>query len=284
MIIKWEEFLPQLYFAGGVVILFFMIALLAKVLINLLTPYSIDHELTTSDNPALSASFAGYLAGVAIIFAGTLQGPSRGWMNDLIAVGGYSLLGVVLLNLSRWINDKCILYRFSNTKEIIQDRNVGTGVVQAGSFIASGFIIAGAVHGEGGNPLTTILFFLLGQLVLILFTALYNKITPFDIHQEIEKNNTAAGLAFGGTLIALGIILMKGTSGNFVNWTDSLAWFAIDTVLAFLILPIARLFFDKIIIRGADLNHEITTDQNIGAGLLEMTTAISFATILFFMI
>ena len=37
---------------------------------------------------------------------------------------------------------------------------------------------------------------------------------------------------------------------------------------------------DKLVITGEDLNKEIVQDRNIAAGLLEMTVAISFATVI----
>lgn len=266
----------------ALILLYMLILLLAKVAVDFFTPYNVDEELTKKDNVALATSIAGYLSATTIIFIGCLLGPSQGIMTDLMTVGGYSILGILLLNLSRVINDKFILHRFSNVKEIIEDRNVGTGAVLFGSYIASGLIVAGAIHGEGGGILSLIVFFLLGQIALILFSKVYNWITPFDIHDEIERDNVAAGVAFGGTLIAVGIILMKGASGNFISWTHNLSIFGMDLLLVFILLPLVRYFFDKVIMPKASLDHEIQYDRNLGAGLLEMIGAISFSIVLLF--
>ena len=123
---------------------------------------------------------------------------------------------------------------------------------------------------------------MLGQAALIVFTWIYNWITPFDIHEEIEKDNVAAGVGFGGTFVAVGIVLMKGASGNFISWKYNLSIFGMETILIFILLPLVRFFFDKVIIHGAALDHEIQFDQNLGAGMLEMMVAVSFAAILFF--
>jgi uncharacterized membrane protein YjfL (UPF0719 family) len=282
--IDWTELTTHLYSGGALMMLFVVIFIFSKFINDLLTPYDIDNELTEKDNVALAVSLCGYFAAVIIIFISALIGPSKGLLQDVINTGGYSLLGILLLNLSRIINDKLILRKFSNQKEIIQDRNVGTGAVQFGSYVASGLIVGGAIHGEGGGVLTAIVFFALGQVALILFTGIYNRITPFDIHDEIEKDNVAAGVSFGGTLVALGIILMKGNSGTFISWSENLGYFATDTIIAFIALPLIRIFFDKILIHNADLNTEIKTDKNLGAGLLEMTVAVGFAAILYFLL
>jgi len=272
----------EILHGASLILLFMFIVLLSKMVNDFLTPYKVDDELTHKDNVALSTSIGGYFCATTIIYIGALLGPSQGILVDLLFVGGYAIFGIILLNISRFINDKLILYKFSNVKEIIEDRNVGTGAVQFGSYIASGMIIAGAIHGEGGGAHTALAFFALGQMALIAFTWIYNRITPFDIHEEIEKDNVAAGIAFGGTLVAVGIILMKGASGSFISWKYNLSLFGMDVVLVFILLPVVRIFFDKVIIPGAALNHEIQSDQNLGAGLLEMIMAISFSIILFF--
>jgi len=267
---------------GSLIALYLFVLLLSKMANDLLTPYKIDDELTEKDNVALAVSMAGYLGATTVIYIGALLGPSQGIMMDLISVGGYSLVGIGLLNLSRVMNDRLILHKFSNVKEIIEDRNAGTGAVQFGSYMASGLVVAGAIHGEGGGLHTVLVFFLLGQAALIAFTKIYNWITPFDIHDEIERDNVAAGVAFGGTLLAVGIILMKGASGNFISWGHNLSIFAMNVVLIFIFLPMMRYFFDKVILPRASLDDEIQHDRNLGAGILEMMSAISFSVILLF--
>lgn len=266
----------------SLILLFMLTLLLSKTANDFCTPYKVDEELHEKDNVALAASMAGYLSATTIIFIGALLGPSQGILEDLLTVGGYALLGILLLNLSHEINDRLILRRFCNVKEIIEDRNIGAGAVQFGSYMASGLVVAGAIHGEGGGLGTILVFYALGQAALILFTAFYNWITPFDIHHEIEQDNAAVGVAFGGTLTAVGIILMKGASGSFVSWGHNLSVFAMDAVLVFILLPTVRFFFDKVIMPKTSLDHEIQHDRNLGAGFLEVIGAISFSIILLF--
>jgi uncharacterized membrane protein YjfL (UPF0719 family) len=273
---------------GGLLALYFILIIVAKYLNNFLSPYCIDTELTQKDNSALSVSLCGYFIAITSIFVGSMLGPAYDELtldvikNDLMQTALYVFIGILLLNVARLVNDKIILYQFSNVKEIIEDRNVGTGAVQFGSYVASGLIIAGSIHGEGGGILTTVAFFVCGQLALIMFTFIYNLITPFNIHDEIEKDNVAAGIAFGGTLIAQGIILMKAVSGDFYSWQYNLSKFGISTIMICIFLPTIRFLFDKLMIRNSSLNHEISHDKNNGAAFLEASIAISVATILCF--
>ncbi|MCG8487682.1 MAG: DUF350 domain-containing protein [Chromatiales bacterium] len=268
----------------SLLLLYLAVFWISKWAANKFTPYDINTEISEKHNKAISISLSGYLIAVSIIFASALVGPSQGIVQDLLLVGGYSVVGIILLNISRVINDKLILYKFQNRSELVDDQNEGTGAVVAGSFIASGLVVAGAVHGEGGGIDTAIAFFAIGQLVLILFSKVYNLITPYDIHDEIEKDNVAAGVAFGGTLIALGIILMNGASGNFISWGENLSRFALVSCGAFILLPVFRYIMDKVLIPYYDLNHEIHNDRNIGAGILEFVMVVCFASIVFFAI
>ena len=270
----------QLLSAGSLILACLLVLAFAKIVNDLITPYVVDIELARRDNTALAVSFSGYLMAVLIVFVGALMGPSQGIGLDLLNVGGYSVGGIVLLNLSRLINDKCILYKFSNFKEIIEDRNVGTGAVQFGSYVASGLIVAGAIHGEGGGPLSVLVFFAVGQVVLVIFTQIYNLVTPFDIHEDVENDNAAAGVAFGGALVAIGIVLMHASAGSFVDWGTNLATFTLESLVVLVLLPMVRFCFDKFIFARFDLNHEIKEDRNLGAGFLEATAMVSFAMVL----
>ncbi len=265
-----------------IIILYAIVFLIAKWFNDLLTPYNVNRELTHKDNAALAISLTGYLAGTTIIFVSVVSGPHVGLWEDLLAVGSYSLGGVLCLNLARIINDRLILSKFSNIEQIIKFRNNSAGLVQGGTYVASGLVIGGAVHGEGGGPELALIFFLLGQAVLVIFSLLYVKFISYSVHEEIEKNNLAAAFGFTGGIIAIGIIVMKAVSGNFIGWVDSLKLLAFDLSLVLILLIVVRFFFDKLIIPKADLNHEIAKDQNIGAGLLEFFASVSFALVLFY--
>ena len=265
-----------------IIFLYAIVFFIAKFINDLLTPYNVNRELTHNDNVALAVSLTGYFAGVTIIFVSVVSGPHVGLWEDLAAVSGYSLGGLLCLNAARIINDRLILSKFSNIEQIIKFRNNSAGLVQGGSYVASGLVIGGAVHGEGGGPALALIFFVIGQLVMVVFSLIYVKMISYSVHKEIEENNLAAAFGFAGGLIAIGIIIMKAVSGAFIGWGDSLKLLAFDVSLIFVLLIVVRFFFDKLIIPHSDLNHEIANDKNVGAGLLEMFASIGFALVLYF--
>ncbi|MEO0897349.1 MAG: DUF350 domain-containing protein [Bacteroidota bacterium] len=281
------EFLTQyegLLYDLGALVLYLLIFFVAKWLKSVFSSYKLDEQLTEYDNNAVSVSVAGYFMGVTAIFIGSNGGSGSDPLNDFLNVVGYSLAGILLLNLSKIINDKLILYKFSVDKEIIKDQNPGTGVVEGAMYLASGLVIGGSISGEGGGPLTALAFYAIGQICLVLFGLLYVRTSPYDVHAEIEKDNIAAGLGFSGGLISIGIIIMKAVSGDFTGWIEDLTALGMDILIIFIYLVVVRFIFDKLVLRNSNLATEISEDQNIGAGLLEMIVAVCFSLTLFFVL
>ena len=235
------------------------------------TSYSVREELVEKDNVALGVAMAGYYFGLILAIGGTLSGPSQGLENDLIDIGIYGLLAIILLNLSRLVNDGLILHGFKIRDELIDDQNAGTGVVIAASYIATGLVIFGAVSGEIGGIVTTVIFWALGQAALILAGLVYEWVTPYSIHDEIEKDNVAAGVAFAGALVGIGIIVFHASAGDFISWTINLQDFAIEVVAGLILLPIVRFIADVILLPGQKLTDEIANQEhpNLAAGFIE---------------
>lgn len=238
------------------------------------TSYSVREELVEKDNVALGVAMAGYYFGLFMAIGGTLSGPSQGLENDLIDIGIYGLLAIILLNLSRLVNDGVILHGFKIRDELIDDQNAGTGAVIAASYIATGLVIFGAVSGEIGGIVTTVIFWALGQVALVLAGLVYELITPYSIHDEIEKDNVAAGVAFAGALVGIGIIVFHASAGDFISWTINLQDFAIEVVAGLILLPIVRFISDVILLPGQKLTNEIANQEhpNLGAGFIEATS------------
>ena len=227
-------------------------------------------ELIEKDNLAVALAVAGYYLGLVIVLGGVVSGPaSFSVVDDVIGLVIFGLLGIVLLNLSAWINDKVVFSRFDNEKEIVEDRNAGMGAVEGGNYVAVGLITAGAMSGEGG-VLPGLVFWVSGLVALIVAGLLYDKITSYDLHDQIEKDNVAVGVAFAGVLVGFGNIIRLAGEGDFVSWNESLTEFGYYTVVGLILLPFIRIFADKVLLPGASLSDELVKDRpNLGAGFIE---------------
>jgi len=273
-----------------IALLYLLIAIgilgIAKVLNDLTISYDLGEQLTKKDNRAVSVSFAGYMISVSLIIAAVMASPSTietadsRWGFVLKDVGNtalWSAIGIVLLLASRVINDRVLLPSFSNKKEIETDQNVGVGAVQAGTYVATALILGGSLYGEdtmGFLPSLglAVLYFVISQIAFLIFGLVYEKLTSYQLHKELESDNVAAGVAFGGNLVALGILVSK-----YLYTYDSLIGLLAWTALGGLMLMVSRVVVDKVFLPGDLLDDEIEKDRNWGAALIEVVVAIGLA-------
>ena len=154
------EFFPRglVYVVLGLVVL-----VLAKFAKDLVTRYRIDQEVVQRSNLAVAIGLSGYFLGVVLVFLGAVYQPfsplvgdalgfNRVFGEDVLRVFLYSLAGIVALNLASFVMDRLVLYKFSVQKEMVEDRNVGTGAVEFGMNVAIGLVIAGAISGRVVDP------------------------------------------------------------------------------------------------------------------------------------
>ena len=282
------ELFPRglVYVGIGIVVL-----VIGKLIQDLLTPYKINNQLRTKDNVALGLSITGYYLGIVIVFLGAVfqdlspidgLGFTTDYWKDVLEVFLTSLAGIAALNLARIAVDRLVLHRFSTERKIIDDQNAGTGAVEAGVYVAAALVIAGSVSGEGGGPETSLAFAALGLLVLVLYTLFYELTSSFNIHDQIDGNNTAVGVALAGNLVAIGIVVLKAVFGDFVTWEDALAGFITFAVFGFGLLLAMRLVVDLIMFPRVKVADELAIDRNLGVALIESAVVVNASLILFF--
>ncbi|MCH2215171.1 MAG: DUF350 domain-containing protein [Flavobacteriales bacterium] len=233
------------------------------------------HEVVEVDNVAFSISYVGYYIGILIVIGSSIIGPSKGLKLDFVEILAYGLLGIVLLNISAYINDKIVFRKFSVKKEIIEDKNLGTGVIELSNFIGSGLIIFGAIIGDQGSMesglVSAIMFWAFGQLAFLLVSFIYNKVTPFDIHHEIERDNFAAGIGYAGAIIAIANLFRLALSIDYDGFVVTVIEVTIIILVGIILIPISRVVVDKILFPGYNLTDEIVHQEkpNTGAALVE---------------
>ncbi len=254
-------------------VILFTIGKLIYKLIN--RNIDIKNELIEKDNFAFILSYVGYFIGLIIIIGAAIKGDSYGLANDILQISLYSILGILLLHISIWVSNKVILPKFDIKKEIITDKNAGTGIIEASIYIANGLILFAALVGESNSLAegikTFIAYWFIGNIVLILTSKVFSIWMKYDIHNEIEKDNVAAGLSFSGAIIAMSIIIMNALIDPFIDWVTTGTDVIIYTILGCILLPIVRWLTDKLLLPGRSLTDEISNQEipNIGAGLLE---------------
>jgi uncharacterized membrane protein YjfL (UPF0719 family) len=299
------------------VALSFLIFAVGKVIYDKVAPYTLDEEMTQSDNPAVALAVGGFFSGMFIILLAVLKPGTADpqlqssltmpdWLWEGIVFTSWALIGIAALIVSLILNNRIVLRRMNVTDELTQDKNTGAGMVIFASNIASALFISGIVSGDMGMDMSGTVaamdlpyyladflvgmgvgigLFLAGQAVLYLFILISEKLTSYDIQYELEeKDNLAAGIAYGGNIVSLGILTLKLVM-VVLNESPSLTtWYTLAALVIFLLVlnPVVRLFTDKILLPGSDLKKELCEDQNSGAGLVAALVQTGFAGIIFF--
>jgi uncharacterized membrane protein YjfL (UPF0719 family) len=261
---------------------------IGKLINDLIARYKINEELVVKNNPAVGTALAGYYIGLAIAIAGVVLGSgSDNFWKDLMNTAIYSVVAIIFMNIATLTVNKLILYKFDDQKELVEDQNVGTGAVMAGSYIATGFIISSSVSGEVSGEwwhglLSCLVFFVLGQIVLILSGLWYQSMVRYDVHKAIEDdNNAAVGISFGGFIFAIGYIVSAAMMGESQqSWSADLVSFVLYVVIALIFLSIGYWVTDWVFLPKAKMSDEVGKQANIGAAAVSVAINIGIAVLI----
>ncbi len=101
-------------------------------------------------------------------------------------------------------------------------------------------------------------FFVTGIILIVVFMAIYLFITPHKELELVRNGDSAAGFAFGGTLIGYALPVSKAV-GEAPTVLDMLVWSVIGLVIQVLVYLAVRL-----LVPGISKKIE---ENNVGAGV-----------------
>jgi len=268
-------------FIAGAVVILIIIARLAN---QLLMHESMTQALTQRDNAGIGIALAGYLFGVIMIVTDVLSGPGHSdWIKDAMWVGIYGIGGILFLIFVSTIELRWILSK--DALKACREGNTAAGIAIAASYIATSQVIAATVSGEGtgGTFVTAIVFFLVGQITLLIFTALFRILTAYKDTEEILNGNIAAALSYAGVMIAVSIIVSNSIRGDFTDYETSLKDFGFAMIGVVALYPIRQFLVQGVLLGagftlyGGALDNEISRDKNVSAGAIEAMTYVASA-------
>jgi uncharacterized membrane protein YjfL (UPF0719 family) len=262
---------------GALLAVALVVIVIAKLAIARALRFDVDAALFEQDNPAVALAAGGYYAGVAAVLWAALTGVEPTFVLELLSTAVYGMVGVALLALAVRLAAPVLLPRLDVHAELVRDRNAGTGVVVGAAALASGLIAAGAISGNApggfaGGIASAAATFVVGQCSLALLTRLYGRVVGFDAHAEILADNTAAGCALAGALLANGILLGWGVSGDLdpARPLRTLAPLGTAVGAAVVLMPVTRLLVSRLFFAGVPFEAEIRRDRNVAAGIVDM--------------
>ncbi|MBI4807057.1 MAG: DUF350 domain-containing protein [Desulfovibrio sp.] len=239
---------------------------------------SIDDHITNGNNTALALRFSSFALATALGLCGPLSAPSTGFLRDIASFAFTGVILLALLFIAFAILDRVVLPGLNNTQAILGG-NSAVGFAEAGGGLATGFILRSAFSGQG-SLLSGVVFFLLGQLTLVLFLKLLERLSPFDDQAEIAQGNPALGLHLGSMLVCLSLILASAVSGDFTDWGRDIWAFCLAAIRGIILLLAGCYLTDKVLLAKTTLTQEIARDKNAAAVIADMGVKLGLALII----
>jgi len=257
--------LGPLSMAAGVLLL---LAVLAAFLwlTGKVEGYDPVNEILLRNNSALGIRYAFYVIAVVFALLGIFdraQGDS-----GVIEFALHALLAALLIHLSRYLNDWLILYDFNNNREVIQEQNVAVSIVEGATYLASAYVISGAFYDWESGLWIAVIWFSIGQLLLIVLALLYRAVTR-GVAEALDNQNTAIGISLGGFLLSGGIVCGAVISGPSRGWQHDFVVVITYILIWLALMVIAHFLSELLVFRSSRLSDEIMQQRNIAAALFK---------------
>lgn len=270
---------------GFVILAVIVLLIIARAVYRLLLGQSVTDTLIGRDNRAAAIALGGFLLGVIYVIIPILSGPSHSFWADVKGVLAYGIGGILAMTVAGLLFEQYSRATGVPLREQIRAGNVAAGIVDGAIYLASSQITAGALTGDSGAIVPTVIFWAAGVAAMIVLTHLFRMLTAYDDAKLIQSSNIAVALGFAGLIVAIGTMVGYAVSGNFTGYADSFRAFGLMLLAVLALYPVRQIIVQTLFLgagfslRGGRLDREIAEDQNIGAGLLEATGYLATALI-----
>jgi len=248
-------------------------------------------ELSEKDNFAYGISMAGAVAAMGIALSGAITGELAGsYQVEIIGMFTYGFAALILIKAGRYIHDKFALPDFAK-QELILQRNIAVGLVDAASVIATAIVVRAAlIWVEGINTQTFVALFcawIVSQIMLVIITRIFewryssNNATTFQ--EALQSGQIALAIRYSGYLISTAMSVTAASYFIEYNeqflWADIFQWVIISAVLM-IALTILTSLAKSIVLWGINRRIEVEDQDNIGIATIEFATSFSIALLL----
>lgn len=256
---------------------------LLMLVLFLLGRRSLAAELTKG-NSAQRLLGVGQVTAIFLVAANAVKTAVKGddIVNDATWALSFGVVGVVLIAVTGHFGVRLLLH--SRLPAEIERGNVAAGLAAGAQYVATGIITSHAMAGSDARELgISVVFFVLGQVTLLVFLSLFRALTTYDDAEQIAGENLAAALSYAGAAIALAIIVARATEGEFTGWSSSLRGYAGVLACVVALYPVRQVFVQMLLLRaplklrGGPLDDGIALQRSEGIGALEAVTYIATA-------
>ena len=272
-----------LYVACFAVATTFGMLLLLTIVQRFLYPEPVSKDLNQG-NVARGLLGVGQVLAVFLVAGSVVKNGAKGenLVHDITWVAAFAVAGVLLVSLTGRLGVQVLLQ--SRLLKEIDRGNAAAGLAAAANYVATGIITSRAVVGAGLHDLgLALVFFVLAQITLHVFAALFRALTTYDDAEQIAGENLAAALSYSGLLIAVAIVVARAVEGEFTGWVPAFKGYGLVLVTLLAFYPVRQLFVQMVLLhaplslRGGKLDVAIANERNVGMGALEAATYVATA-------
>jgi uncharacterized membrane protein YjfL (UPF0719 family) len=263
----------------------FAIIIYSTRMLNVLlkrSKYNHTKEIEEGNNLALAFRMAGIYLGTSIGLFGVLDDPLF-TIDYAIDSSVEIVMLMVFMTVGLVLNDKFLLKGIDNDTGI-KTNTISIGVVELGAMIATGIISGSSFLGGNSDLFSSTVYFILGQLTLILLCRIYTARYKYDITKNIYKGEIAPAILLSSLLISTGIILKTAIEGPFIIWQADIITLVLSVITSILFIVIfASKIIDSLFLPNSSIEQELE-DKNpaaiLIAGVLKISTAIALCAII----
>lgn len=220
-----------------------------------------------------------FLVGAAVVKHNVLGESVR---HDVTWCAAFAGLGLVLLEGSGMLGVRALLGK--RLAAALDRDNCAAGVAVACHYIAMGILVSRAAAGNDLRAVgLALVFFALALVTHQMLMVLFRALTTYDDAEQIEGENVAAAVSWGGLSIAIAIVLARGLQGDFEGWGASVSGFGLVALTALGFYPLRQIVVQGLLVgssptlRGGALDLAIGRDRKVGAAALEASCYVGAA-------
>jgi len=270
---------------GFVILAVIVLLIIARAVYRVVLGQAMTETLIDRDNKAAAVALGGFMLGVIQVLIPVLSGQSHSFWSDVKGVAVYGIGGIIAMTLAGLIFEQYSRLTGVPLREQIAQGNLAAGIIDGAVHFASSQLVAGALTGDGGTLLPTVIFWAAGIAAMVAFCHIFRQITSYHDAELIRQGNTAAALGAAGLIISIGMMVGYAVSGTFTTYAEGFRDFGLMLLVIFALYPVRQIIVQMLFLgggfsfRNGRLDHEIAKDQNVGAGLLEAVGYLAMALI-----
>jgi uncharacterized membrane protein YjfL (UPF0719 family) len=234
--------------------------------------YLVNALVVGQRSTGAAISQAGYLIGIQLGFLGAISyaGKAAGYVNLIGYIALFGLIAIVLQLIAEHLSDILIFRGLSPAAGETADTNVSHAVGKATVSIATGLVLRGSLSDPAAGVLGCLVWFVVGQALMVAAVLLYCRLTPYDDLAEIKRDNLAAGFPIAGILLALGLVIeaaiISKTGATLVQSVLQVGKFlGVSLVLVY----VFRIVAGFVLLPKVKLSSAIVDQRSVAAGLQE---------------